>query len=110
MTGKMIGCACYVLLGLIFMGFGMRLLVSKRENPVGFWANVKELPKVKDVKAYNRAVGKLWCGYGVIIVLLGLPMLGGPGGIMLTILGTAWASIGLAAVYSAVIIKKYEIK
>lgn len=107
MTGLAMGCACYIVLGVCIIGFGIRLIVVKRDKPVAFWANVKEQPQVNDISAYNKAVGKLWCGYGAIIVLLGLLMLAGPVGTIATILGTCWASIGLAVIYSVAIMKKY---
>lgn len=110
MTGSAMGCACYILLGICFIAFGVRLIVIKRDTPVAFWANVKELPSVNDISAYNKAVGKLWCGYGAIIVLLGFLLLAGPVGVILTILGTCWASIGLAVIYSVAIMKKYQKK
>ena len=108
MTGSSMGCACYILLGVCFIGFGIRLIAIKRDKPVAFWANVKELPRVNDISAYNKAVGKLWCGYGAVIALLGFLLLAGPVGIIMTILGTCWASIALAVIYSVVIMKKYE--
>ena len=110
MIGRMIGCGCYILLGCCFIFFGVWLIVVKRDKPIRFWANVEELPKVNDINGYNRAVGKLWCVYGLIIALLGLPLLGRALGVILTILGTCWVSIGLMIIYSVVILKKYEIK
>lgn len=110
MTGLAIGCACYILVAFCFIGFGIRLIVIKRNTPVGFWANVKELPQVKDISGYNNAVGKLWCGYGAVMVLLGLLLFAGPVGWILTILGTCWASVALAVIYSVSILKKYEKK
>ena len=110
MTGLAIGCACYILLAFCFIGFGIRLIVIRRDKPVGFWANVKELPQVNDISGYNKAVGKLWCGYGAAMVLLGLLLFGGPVGVILTILGTCWVSIALMVIYSVVVLKKYEKK
>lgn len=110
MTGLAIGCTCYILIGFCFIGFGIRLIIIKRDKPVGFWANVKELPQVKDISGYNKAVGKLWCGYGAVMVLLGLFLLAGPVGGIFTILGTCWASVALVVIYSVAILKKYEKK
>lgn len=109
MTGRMIGCGCYILLGICCIIFGIWLMIVRRDKPVGFWANAKELPQVNDVNGYNRAVGKLWCAYGLVIALLGLPLLDRTLG-WITILGTCWASIGLMIIYSVVILKKYEVK
>lgn len=49
-------------------------IFSKKE--VGFWANAGKF-EVTDVKKYNGAVGKLFIGYGIVFILLGLPMLSG---------------------------------
>lgn len=110
MTGLAIGCACYILMGFCFISFGIRLIIIKRNIPAGFWANVKELPQVEDISSYNKAVGKLWCGYGAVMVLLGLLLFAGPVGVILAILGTCWVSIALMVIYSVVILKKYEKK
>lgn len=105
-----IGFVIWALVSCFFIGYGIYLICSDREVPVGFWANVKELPQVTDVKSYHKALGKLFCGYGIIFLLLGLPMLGGQNnvGLIFTILGALWASIGLAIIYSTVILKKYQ--
>lgn len=108
------GFVIWALVGCGFVGYGVYLMFSKRETPVGFWAGEREQPQVSDVRGYNRALGKLFCGYGTIFVLLGLPMLGGQNiaGVMVifTILGAMWASIVLAIIYSTVILKKYQKK
>lgn len=105
-----IGFLIWTLVGCSFIAYGIYLMFSKREVPVGFWAGEKEPPQVTDVKGYNRALGKLFCGYGVALILLGLPMLGGQNNawVIFTVLGAAWASIALAIVYSTVILKKYQ--
>ena len=105
-----IGFVIWALVSCFFIGYGIYLICSDREVPVGFWANVKEPPQVTDVKSYHKALGKLFCGYGIIFLLLGLPMLGGQNnvGLIFTILGALWASIGLAIIYSTVILKKYQ--
>ncbi|MCH5339411.1 MAG: hypothetical protein J1E03_11565 [Acetatifactor sp.] len=105
-----IGFVIWMLVGCGFIGYGIYLMLSKREAPVGFWANEKEPPQVTDVKGYNRALGKLFGGYGIAFILLGLPMLGGQNsaGVVFTVLGAAWASIALAIIYSTVILKKYQ--
>lgn len=102
----------WALLSCCFIGYGVYLMCSNREVPVGFWANVKEPPQVTNVKAYHKALGRLWCGYGIVLLLLGLPFLGvqNSAGFIITILGTAWASIGLAIIYSTAILNKYQKK
>lgn len=107
-----IGFVIWTLVSCFFICYGIYLMLSKREVPVGFWANVKESPQVTDVKGYNRALGKLFCGYGIVFILLGLPMLVGQNSawVIFTVLGASWASIALAVIYSTVILKKYQKK
>ena len=38
---------------------------SKKAKPFGFWANA-EVAHIEDVKGYNRALGILWCVYGIL--------------------------------------------
>ena len=68
----MIGFVIWSLLGVFIIGLGIKDMFSK--NPVGFWANTETI-KVKDVKGYNRASGLLFIIYGIIFVILGIPLL-----------------------------------
>ena len=70
----MIGFVIWSLLGVFIIGLGIKDMFSK--NPVGFWANTETI-KVKDVKGYNRASGLLFIIYGIIFVILGIPLLDG---------------------------------
>lgn len=94
-----------------FIGMGIYNFFSKKKAPFGFWANAKVF-SVTDVKAYNRALGKLWCVFGVVFALLGLPLLGGQNSpyILLSILGAMVEAIGAMVVYVTVIEKKYRKK
>lgn len=96
-------------MGMIFVLLGIFVFVSKKEKAFGFWANAKMFP-VTDVKAYNRALGKLWCVYGIVLILLGIPLLEGQNalGVVITILGTMAESIAAMAYYTIVIDKKYR--
>ena len=72
----------------------------------------KETIKVKDVKGYNRASGLLFIIYGIIFVILGIPLLEGqntPYG-LLSVIGVMVETIVIMAAYSLVIVKKYEEK
>ena len=101
----------WVMIGCLFVGFGIFTMLSKKEVAFGFWANAKQFP-VNNVKAYNRAVGILWCAYGIILAVLGLPLLGGQNsaGIIITILGVMAESIIAMVIYVTVIEKKYRKK
>ncbi len=63
-----------------------------------------------DVKKYNGAVGKLFIGYSIVFILLGLPMLSGQNApwIILSIGGIMVESIGAMIIYTVVIEKKYR--
>lgn len=95
------------LFGSIIIGIGIYAFFSKKE--VGFWANAKTFP-IKDIKAYNHAVGKSFIFYGVILILLGAPLLGGSDSpyILLTLVGVLIETILLMIFYTIVIEKKYR--
>ena len=68
MSGNMIGFIIWVIVALIIIGIGIHACFSKKEAAFGFWANVKQFP-VKDIRAYNRATGKLFIIYGLIFLV-----------------------------------------
>lgn len=111
MEGTMIAFIIWGILGCFFIGMGMYDMLSKKEVPFGFWANAETLP-MENVKAYNRALGLLWIVYGVVFILLGIPLLQGQNsaGILITLLGTMFEAIAAMAVYVVVIEKKYRKK
>ena len=87
------------------------MFFAKSAKPFGFWANA-EVAQMRDVKGYNRALGKLWCVFGVLLILIGLPILLGEksAGVIITILGTMLLSIGTMVVYVVVIEPKFRKK
>ena len=98
-------------LGAFFVVMGIYDMTSKKEKPFGFWANAEVAP-IEDVKGYNRALGKLWCVYGVLFTLIGLPLLNGQnsGLLIMTMLGTMFLSIGAMVTYVVGIEPKYRKK
>ena len=88
---------------------GIYAILSKREVAFGFWANTKMFP-VEDVKGYNHAVGTLWCAFGVVFALLGIPLLPvqNTGYIIISILGCMAEAIAAMVVYVTIIEKKYR--
>ena len=64
------------------------------------------------MKGYNRAVGKLFIVYGLVAMVLGLPILFGQnsGGAVISILGIMLETIVAMAVYTISIQNKYEKK
>ena len=97
------------ILGVLFIVMGIYDMISTKAKPFGFWANAKTAP-IEDVKGYNRALGVLWCVYGVLFTLIGMPLLAGEdsGLIIIPILGAMFISIAAMVVYVVVIESKYR--
>lgn len=95
-------------IGILFIAMGIYDMKSKKAKPFGFWANA-EMGNVEDVKGYNRTLGILWCAFGTVFVLLGLPLLAeqNSGVIMLSVLGTMFLCIAAMVVYVVWIEPKY---
>ena len=102
---------CWLIMGLFFVIWGISMFFAKSTKPFGFWANA-EVTEIKDVKRYNRALGKLWCVFGVLLILVGIPFLFGENvaGVIITMLGTMLLSIGAMVVYVVIIEPKYRKK
>ena len=107
MTGNMIGFVIWALVGVVIIILGIRAYFSRKV--AGFWANIKPI-SVNDITGYNRAVGKLFVIYGVILIALGLPLLSGQNSpfILLSVLGVIIETIVIMAVYSLCIERKYK--
>ena len=98
-------CLC----GMIFIGLGIASFFA--DKPMGFWANAKMF-EVTDVKKYNHAVGKMWIVFGIVFMILGIPLIEGQDSpyIIISILGMPVAVVGLMAVYTLFIEKRYKKK
>lgn len=109
MDGRMIGFIIWAIFGCIMIGIGVRAFFQKKA--VGFWANIKTVT-VNDIKGYNHATGKLFILYGVVFIVLGLPLLSSQTTpyIFLSVLGLMIETIAAMAIYSLVITKKYQVK
>ncbi len=107
----MLAFILWIILSMFFVVWGIITYFSKSAKPFGFWANAA-VAEMKDVKAYNRALGKLFCVYGILLALLGIPLLGGQNsaGVIFSILGTMLISIGAMVVYVVGIEAKYRKK
>ena len=107
MNGAVIGFIIWVIVGIIIIGIGVCAFFSKKA--VGFWANIKPIV-VRDIKGYNYATGKLFIAYGIIFIVLGLPLLSGQNSplIILSALGVMLETIITMVVYSLCIEKKYK--
>ena len=107
MTENVIGFVIWAIVGVIIISLGIKSYFSKKV--VGFWANIKPL-SVNDIAGYNRAVGKLFIIYGVILIVLGLPLLSGQNSpfILLSVVGVMIETIVIMALYSLCIERKYK--
>lgn len=96
------GFIIWTLCSLIFFIIGISTWNSKKE--VGFFTGVKPNP-MKDVKAYNRAVAKIWIVFGALFELLGVPFLffeqNSPI-FLLSAVGTMFLVIGIIIAYMRV--------
>ena len=110
MAEELIGFLIWEIVGAAFVCYGLIVLVFRKPAPIGFWANAKMFA-VNDVKKYNRAVGKMFCIFGLVFIILGFPLLHlneHPAWILLSVAGTMIESIIMMAVYVVVIEKKYR--
>lgn len=107
----LVGFIVWALCGASIIALGISACYAKSARPFGFWSNVKVF-EVTDLKAYNKAVGKLFIVYGCVFILLGLPLFAGQNNawLVLTILGGAFSSIIAMVVYVTVIEPKYRKK
>lgn len=98
------------LMGVGFIAMGIYDYCSKSPKAFGFWANTSQFP-VKDVRGYNKALGKLFIAFGVIFILLGLPLLkAGQNSpwFIISVAGCMFLAIGTMIVYVVVIEPKYR--
>lgn len=111
MEERVIAFVIWGIIGVLFIVMGIYIFHSKKEKPFGFWSNAKVAP-IEDVKGYHRALGILWCVYGIVFLFIGLPLLEGQnsGYILIPILGAMFLSIAAMVVYVTVIEPKYRKK
>jgi len=113
MEERLIAFSIWAIMGVFFIVMGIYDMNSIKAKPFGFWANADVGP-VEDVKGYNRALGMLWCVYGVLFIVIGVPLLilneQNAGLIMIPVIGGMLISIGAMAVYTVGIEAKYRKK
>ncbi len=105
----MTGFIFWAFIGILIIGFGIADFFAKK--PAGFWANCKTI-EVTDIKKYNRSVGIMFCIYGVVMILLGLPLLDEKYMplILFSGIGIMAETIVMMVVYTVVIEPKYRKK
>ena len=110
MTPGIYAFSAFALIGVFFLIMGIRCRHS--DKPSGFWANAEQF-EVNDVRAYNKAMSKLWFVAAVLYTALGLPLLT-PANILLVILvsiiGCMIVTIGIMIFFTTVIESKYRKK
>lgn len=109
----MVGFIIWILGGISFIVLGIYNYNSKKNVPFGFWADSKVSTfSVTDVNSYNKALGKLWCVFGIVFILLGIPLLYGQNSpyIMISVLGVLLEIIITMIVYILKIENKYRKK
>lgn len=104
----MLPMVCWVIALLFFiMGF----TASRSKKPAGIYSNIKapEKEKITDLKAYNKAVGKLLAGYGMLQVVTGYLLFDtkGKGMELLLIFSFFFGAILMMILYEIIIAPKY---
>ena len=110
---EVMGFIIWALFGILIIIGGIYCIYSKKEVAFGFWANSKTSEiEAKNIKAYNKSLGKLWCAYGFFFILLGIPLLGGQNSplILITSIGAILEVIIVMAIYTIKIEGKYRKK
>ncbi len=105
----MLAFIIWAAVGVIILGIGIFSFFSKK--PVGFWANA-EMFDVEDYQKYNYAVGKLFCVFGIVFIVLGVPLLGGQNSslVIISVVGVMVETILLMVIYTLGIERKYRKK
>ena len=61
----------WCVMGLFFIGMGIYDYHAKTTRPFSFWSNVK-VTEIKNVQAYNKALGKLFIAFGIVFIIYAL--------------------------------------
>ena len=109
----MIDFIIWALAGCLVIGSGIHCFLSR--EAVGLFQNGRKYNKVfevTDVQGYNRATGRLDCVFGILFILLGIPLLDGQNSslVLIPVCGVFPWSIAWIGTYELVICRKYEKK
>lgn len=109
MSENLLSFIIWAISGCLIIAIGISCFFSKKQ--AGFWANVNP-PKVKDVKGYNHATGKLFVLFGVLLIVFGVPILFDKSSVfmLLSIIGVLILTIATMEVYVLYIEEKYREK
>lgn len=71
MVAAVVNLIVNIVMGLTFTIIG--IYASKRKEPMWFWSGSTVSPhEIKDIPAYNRANGAMWCIYSIFFWLAGI--------------------------------------
>ena len=116
MGEMLIAYIIWVACAMIFVVIGLYDICNADKGKVFGFYNMGPPPKAEnltDVIAYNRALGKLLIGAGVVFALIGLPLLFDSNAgiiVLVSMLGSVAWVIGMVLVYELKIMKKYRRK
>ncbi len=98
----------WIMAAIFFVG---AILAYRSKKPVSIYSNIKapDIEKITDLKAYNKAVGKLIAGYALLQAVTGILLLGSNKKTMelLTVFSTFFGAVLTMILYEAVIAEKY---
>jgi hypothetical protein len=86
------------------------LISSKQKEPVKFWSNVVNYSNIKDIPAYNKAVGILFIIFGIIFGLASGTLFLGDIGAIIFIFLVVIEVLAMMIIYTLVIETKYRKK
>lgn len=94
--GRFIALGVIIIVVIIFILIGRS--ISKSKKPVQYMSNVSKLPDVNDVAGYNKALGKVFIYFGLLLLPIMSPLVFAPehslGSIVSVLLAIPWV-IGL---------------
>ncbi len=96
--------------GIVYLVIGINAFNAQEQQ--SFWLNGK-MPKVHDIKKWNRALGKLYCCFAIFLILIGIAFLMPLNVIVHGAVAFLFLGAGLAImilVYYKYIVPKYQVK
>ena len=64
-----------IYIGSVLLMIVLGIRISHCSYPVQYMANAEELPKVEDICGYNHALGRNFILFGMLLLIVLLPML-----------------------------------
>ena len=70
---NVIAFSIILVLVLIFVIIGISMINTK-DKPIQYLSNTKKLPNVKDIRGYNKAIGKIFIIFALLLLLILSPV------------------------------------